>query len=123
MNIKFSKFAKLLLLALIINQADAKENLINISVPFQNLTLNPNGKIQANFAFGPHQIIFCFPNSISSVVGITWPFKGRQLSAQTPIALKTNGNIDGQFSDPSGVLTIQNTPDHGAAQMSCVFAF
>lgn len=114
---------KIFFLLLLMQPRLGNANTNNVSVPFQNIFLNPNAIIRANYSFGPHKNVFCFANSILSVVGMTWPYKGHRFSAQLPIALKINASIQGSFSDSSGVLIIQNSPNHGLAIVSCLFGF
>lgn len=77
-------------------------------VPFEGITLNPNRTIQADYAFGPHPIIFCYENNQQSVGIVTWPYKGKIYSSTLSVSLKTNVNYQGQFADTRGTISITN---------------
>lgn len=92
-----------------------------LTIPFQNVTLNPNQTIQANYTFGSEPIIFCYENNLQSVGRVTWPYKGHFYSSTLSITLITNGHYQGEYADASGRITILNnltTP----LIVSCEFA-
>ncbi len=92
------------------------------NVPFENIFLNPNGVITASYAFGPHQIIFCYENNLQEVGVVTWPYQGKMYSSTLELFLKTQSNIQGSFADAKGVLTVtNNTPN--LLIVSCLYGF
>lgn len=92
------------------------------SVPFENISLVPNQIIKANYAFGPHAIIFCFENTLQTIGNITWPFNNQIRSASLPVTLVTNSNFDGFFANVNGVITITNT-SKAPIIVSCDFGY
>ncbi len=98
----------------------AREGLL--FVPFQNIYLNPDEIIVANFAFGAHKIIFCYENNLQTDSVVTWPLLGQRLNAPLPLFLKTEQQIQGSFSDPVGFLTVRNTTKTQLI-VNCVFGF
>lgn len=108
-------------LFIFVNTAFASETTIQ-TVPFQNISLSSRAQIQANFSFGTHAEIFCFDNTLSTVGSVTWPYKGKLFSAPLPLLLTTNAAVQGQFSDPNGLLTIVNTTS-STLIVSCEFGF
>lgn len=104
----------------IVTHAETKKTLQILTVPFQNFLLGVNGTIEATFDFGPHPFIFCFENNLQTVGIVTWPFKGVINRSTLPITLVTNGNFDGQFSDPTGTITVTNNTAITLV-VSCIF--
>jgi hypothetical protein len=97
-------------------------SVVNLTVPFTNFFLNPNGVIQANFSFGPFSTIFCYENNLQTIGIITWPFQGQRFTSTLPIFLKTQASAQGSFSDPNGTLTITNNQTFTLV-VSCNLAF
>lgn len=92
------------------------------NVPFANIFLPPNGVITASYAFGPHQIIFCYENNLQSVGVVSWPYQGNMYTSTLSLFLKTQTNIQGSFADSNGVLTVtNNTPN--LLIVSCLYGF
>jgi len=93
-----------------------------LSVPFENVIMQSNDVIQANYNFGVFSTIFCFSNNTQTVGIITWPYAGQMMSGSLPIVLKTNPIFSGSFADPMGTITITNNqPDFQI--ISCLFAY
>lgn len=93
-----------------------------ITVPFSNISINPNESIQAGYSFGNHAIIFCFDSSLQTVANIQWPYKGQTKNSSLPIPLKTSEEFTGQFADTNGTIKIINTTAH-ILTINCQFGF
>lgn len=107
------------LVALISISADAATSL---TVPFQNIFLNPNQSLASQYIIGAHKLIFCFENNQQTTGIITWPFQGVLYVSSLPIFLKTDPNIEGQFADNQGQITITNNQNR-LLIVSCLYGF
>jgi hypothetical protein len=114
----------ILILSLLFTEAYASKHNCNINtnVPFQNVNLNPNCTITANYSFGPHAIVFCYTTDLPNQDKITWPYNGAFYSYTLPVSLKTNSQFEGQFADPEGFVIIQNT-NNVSFQANCLFGY
>lgn len=85
--------------------------------------MNQNDKkIEPQYSFGSHLIIFCYDNTLRDVAKITWPYKGVLQNSHLPVFLKTKASIEGKDADPNGVITIENTEKEKLI-VSCEFGF
>lgn len=100
----------------------AETKVLNITVPFQNILLNPGGTLLANYSFGNFSVMFCFANDGLSVLSVGYTFQGVPKSISFPVFFKTKAIFDGTFADPNGLLAITNSPNNGVAIVNCVFA-
>ena len=123
---KYPTFLKYTLLVLAIvsslTLAHATPTALSLSVPFQNIILNPNNIIQASYVFGPNAIIFCYENNLQSIGSVTWPYHGKSFSSTLSVPLTTNANYQGLFADPTGIITIINNQSTTLV-VNCVFGF
>ncbi|VVC74977.1 hypothetical protein AQUSIP_02510 [Aquicella siphonis] len=92
------------------------------TVPFENISVNPNGVLQAGYAFGDHAMIFCFESNLQTVANIQWSYKGQNKNSTLPVFLKTREGFDGQFADANGTIKITNTTARTLI-MNCQFGF
>ena len=93
-----------------------------VTVPFEDININPNEAIQANYSFGNHAIIFCFDSKFQTVGNIQWPYKGQTKNSSLPISLKTSEKFTGQFADTNGTIKIINTTT-SILTINCQFGF
>jgi hypothetical protein len=91
------------------------------TVPFDNVLLNPNTTISANYSFGSNAIIFCYTPDLATLGVITWPYKGATQSGSLPMPLTTSTQYSGQLADSNGTITIRNTLNSQIV-VSCDFA-
>jgi hypothetical protein len=97
-------------------------NAIAYTVPFDNVQLNPNATLSANYSFGSNAIIFCYTPSLATTGVITWPYQSVIESGSLPMPLTNNPNATGQLANSNGTITIKNTLT-SAIVVSCDFAF
>lgn len=105
----------------------ANESVIsNYQVPFYNVDIQPNNKIQASYNFDPnHQILVCTTSSLD-FLSIGWQYKGKQNETILPVgghlSLKGNTYPEGYFADSKGLVTIANEkPVSLKATVSCEY--
>lgn len=99
------------------------------TVPFYNVVLAPNCKVNANYSFtditGTHPNIFCYDNSGLTAGSFSWPYQGACVpTTPLPVVLKTVGPLGPgeRLADAMGSLVIQNTTPYTGI-VSCVYGF
>lgn len=99
------------------------------TVPFYNVVLAPNCKLNANYSFadntGTHPNIFCYDNSGATAGSFSWPYLGVCVpTTPLPVVLKTVGPLGPgeRLADAIGSLVIQNTTPYTGI-VSCVYGF
>lgn len=109
--------------------AQAQVNIVSATVPFQNVSLNPQDTLQATFAFGNFHQMMCY-ESFGQTFRITWPYQGTlttlpNQSAPNPpssIFLSTSATFTGLPIDNSGTnnLSFTNTQNI-TISLNCYF--
>ena len=99
------------------------------TVPFLNVVLSPNCKVNANYSFtdstGVHPNIFCYENTGSTIGSFSWTYLGGCVpTTPLPVLLKTVGPLGAgeRLADSVGSLVIQNTTVN-IMVVSCVYGF
>ena len=92
--------------------ANESQVISNYQVPFYNVDIQSNNKIQASYNFDPnHQILVCTVSGLDSL-SIEWPYKGAQYKTSLPVgghkSFKGNTYPEGYFIDSKGLVTIAN---------------
>lgn len=100
----------------------AAQSPILLTVPFENIILNPNAVIQASYSFAGHPMIFCFDNTLQTLGNIQWPFQGIIQSSSLPIYLKIDPLYEGELADVTGTIKITNTTSTTII-MNCQYGF
>lgn len=96
-------------LLLVVTVAQAK-NEIDYTVPFHNAQIKPASKIYVKYSFDSHhQTLVCTsPQSNDAITTVGWHYKGVGRKIDLPVTLKDDQRFEGNFANPSGVLTITN---------------
>jgi hypothetical protein len=87
----------------------AMKNVVKMVVPFENIPMPPGAVIQASYAFGTYPMIFCYENNLQSIGLVQWPYNGQISSSTLSVTLVVSSQFQGQFADPSGVISVTNT--------------
>jgi hypothetical protein len=114
--------------AILSTNAFASESQVigNYQVPFYNVDIQPNSKIQASYNFDPnHQILVCTTSGLDSL-SIEWPYKDTYGKTVLPAgghkSFKGNGYPEGYFANPKGFITIANEkPVSAKTTVSCEY--
>jgi len=90
--------------------ANESQVISNYQVPFYNVDIQPNNKIQASYNFDPnHQTLVCTTTSLV-FLSIEWPYKGTQNKTMLPIgghkSFKVNTYPEGYFANSKGLISI-----------------
>lgn len=95
----------------------SEKDVASTPFPFMNIMINPGASVQSSYSFrdasgNTHPLIFCYQSNGGNSNGgnsvLTWPYKGKNRSANMSVTLKTNANYEGAFADFTGTLTITN---------------
>lgn len=106
--------------------ANEPQVISNYQVPFYNVDIQSNSKIQASYNFNPNsQILVCTVNGLDSL-SIAWPYKGKQGVTSLPVgghkSFKDNWYPEGYFADSKGMITIANDKTVSSkATVSCEY--
>jgi len=124
MKIKFFILAAAILSTSVF--ANESQVISNYQVPFYNVDIPSNNKIQASYNFDPnHQTLVCTAGGLDYLF-IEWPYKGKHGSTALPIgghkSFKDNWYPEGYFADSKGMITIANDKTVSSkATVSCEY--
>lgn len=110
---KNSLFITLLALTFINTVAYGQGNIVYASVPFQNVSLNPQDTLQVtSFVFGNFHEMMCYEN-FNQTFQISWPYQGTTQTLPNPsnpapssLFLSRDASFAGFPIDPSGYNTL-----------------
>jgi len=106
--------------------ANESQMISNYQVPFYNVDIQPNNKIQASYNFDPnHQTLVCTTSGLD-FLSIEWPYKGKHNQTLLPVgghkSFKGNLYPEGYFADSKGLISIANEkPGSSKATVSCEY--
>ncbi len=109
--------------------ANESQVISNYQVPFYNIDIQPNSKIQASYNFDPNtQTLVCTTNSLV-LLSIEWPYKGAENKTMLPMgghkSFKGNTYPEGYFVESKGIISIAYEkaiyPESSKATVSCEY--
>lgn len=78
-------------------------------MPVRGLALKPDCRLQVAYDFQPGMnVLLCLSNTLKNAGKITWPYQGKQHTADLPVILSKTGNDPSVMIDASGEFSVQN---------------